>query len=89
MLAGVLQPREGRHKIAQGVSPGSGGPHPTFGTALPPGGRGDGGEGGRRQPTAYAVGYRLSPAPRAEFSRELLTYRTSLAGAVRTPCYGR
>ncbi|SPE34006.1 hypothetical protein SBA2_840002 [Acidobacteriia bacterium SbA2] len=35
-------------------------PHPTFGTPLPLGGRGDGGEGAVSQPTACAVGYSLS-----------------------------
>ena len=66
--ARLPQPRQGRHSVAQGVSPGSGGgPHPAFGTPLPPGGRGDGGEGAVCRPTACAVGYTLPPAPRAEF----------------------
>jgi len=30
------QPRQGRHKVAQGVSPGWDGPHPAFTTPLPP-----------------------------------------------------
>jgi hypothetical protein len=42
----LLEPRQGRHRVAQGVSPGLKGPHPASGTPVPPGGRGDGGEGG-------------------------------------------
>jgi len=34
------EPRQGRQRVAQGVGPGRVGPHPTFGTPLPPGGRG-------------------------------------------------
>jgi len=30
------QSRQGRHKVAQGVSPGLDGPHPACGTPLPP-----------------------------------------------------
>ena len=67
------QPRQGRYRVAQGVSPGWEGPHLAFHTPLPLGGRGDGGEGGLSQPTACAVGYGLPPAPRAEFLDELLT----------------
>jgi hypothetical protein len=52
------------------------GPHPAFGAPLPLGGRGDGGHGGLSQPTAYAVGYRLPPARRAEFLNGLLTQDT-------------
>jgi len=59
--------------IAQGESPGKSSPHPAFGTPLPPGGRGDGGEGALPRPTACAVGFILPPAPRAEFFNELLT----------------
>ncbi|SPE33070.1 hypothetical protein SBA2_740021 [Acidobacteriia bacterium SbA2] len=69
----LSEPRQGRHRVAQGVSPGLGGPHPAFGTPLPPGGRGDGGEGRLSRPTAYAVGYTLPPAPRAEFLNQLFT----------------
>jgi hypothetical protein len=68
-----LEPRQGRHRVAQGASPGLDAPHPAFGTPLPPGGRGGGGEGGLSRPTACAVGYSLPPAPRAEFFNELLT----------------
>jgi len=32
----IQQPRQGRHKIAQGLSPGVDGPHPACGTPLPP-----------------------------------------------------
>ena len=32
----LFQPRQGRHRVAQGVSPGFDGPHPAFGTPLPP-----------------------------------------------------
>ncbi len=61
------EPRQGRNRVAQGVSPGLDGPHPAFGTPLPPGGRGDGGEGAGAvfRPTACAVGYKLPPAARA------------------------
>ena len=31
----VAEPRQGRKIIAQGASPGWGGPHPAFGTSLP------------------------------------------------------
>jgi len=72
MLDRSLEPRQGRHRVAQGVSPGLDGPHPAFGTPLPHGGRGDGGEAGLSRPTAYAVGYSLPPAPRAELFNELL-----------------
>jgi len=41
-----LEALQGRHRVAQGVSPGLDGPHPAFGTPLPRSGRGDGGEGG-------------------------------------------
>jgi hypothetical protein len=58
------------------VSPGLEGTHPAFGTPLPLGGRGDGGEGGLSEPTACAVGYGLPPARRAEFLNELLTQDT-------------
>jgi hypothetical protein len=34
-LATRQQPRQGRHKVAQGVSPGLDGPHPACGTPLP------------------------------------------------------
>jgi hypothetical protein len=72
-----LEPRQGRYRVAQGVSPGLEVPHPAFGTPLPLGGRGDGGEGGLSQPTAYAMGYRLPPVSRrAEFLNELLTQDT-------------
>ena len=77
MLDRSLEPREGRHGVAQGESSGLDDPHPAFGAPLPPGGRGDGGEGGALAPTAYAVGYWLPPAPRAEFSNVLLTQDTS------------
>ena len=70
------EPRQGRQRVAQGVSPGLDGPHPAFGTPLPPGGRGDGGEGGLLLPTACAVGYRLPPASRAELFNALLIRRT-------------
>jgi len=70
------EPRQGRHRVAQGVSPGLDGPHPAFGTPLPPGGRGDGGEGGLSLPAACAVGYRLPPAPRADLFNEPLIQRT-------------
>jgi len=73
MRGRFLEPRQGRYKVAQGASPGLEGPHPAFGTPLPLGGRGDGGEGRCLQPTACAVGYWLPPAPRAEFSNEPLT----------------
>jgi len=63
------------------VSPGLDGPHPAFGTPLPPGGRGGGGEGWGSRPTAYAVGYTLPPAPRAQFFKELLTHDASLSVA--------
>jgi len=36
MLPVFSEPRQGRHKVAQGVSPGLEGPHPAFGTRLPP-----------------------------------------------------
>jgi len=70
---GLLKPREGRHRVAQGVSPGLDGSHPAFGTPLPPGGRGVGGEGGVSRPTACAVGYTLPPAPQAQLLGEPLT----------------
>jgi len=66
MHARLSEPRQGRDTVAQGASPGSDSPHPAFGAPLPPGGRGDGGEGWVSRPTAYAVGYALPPAPRAE-----------------------
>jgi hypothetical protein len=72
-----LEPRQGRHRVAQGVSPGLNGPQPAFGAPLPPGGRGDGGEGGPSRPTACAVGYILPPALRAEIFDELLTQDTN------------
>jgi len=34
--AAFLQPRPGRKIVAQGISPGVDGPHPAFGTPLPP-----------------------------------------------------
>jgi len=77
MRDGSLEPRQGRHRLAQGVSPGLGGPHPASGTPLPHGGRGDRGEGAVRRPTAHAVGYSLPPAPRAEFLNELLIQDTN------------
>jgi len=42
---------DGRKQVAQGASPGLDGPHPASGTPLPLGGRGDGGEGGSRDPS--------------------------------------
>jgi hypothetical protein len=39
------EPRQRRHRVAQGASSGLDGPHLAFGTPFPPGGRGDGGEG--------------------------------------------
>jgi hypothetical protein len=72
-----LEPRQGRNRVAQGVSPGLDDPRPAFGTPLPPGGRGDGGEGGLPQPTACAVGYSLPPALRAEILNELLAQDTN------------
>jgi hypothetical protein len=45
MRAAISEPRQGRKIVAQGVSPGSDGPHPAFGTPLPHGrerGRGKG-----------------------------------------------
>jgi hypothetical protein len=53
------------------------GPHRASGAPLPLGGRGDGGEGGLSRPTACAAGYRMLPAPRAEFFNELLTHDSS------------
>jgi len=41
------------------------------------GGRGDGGEGGPHEPTAYAVGYMLTPAPRVDIFNELLRHNPS------------
>ena len=72
-----LEPRQGRHRVAQGLSPGLDGPHRASGAPLPLGGRGDGGEGGLSRPTACAAGYRMLPAPRAEFFNELLTHDSS------------
>jgi len=75
MLDRSLEPRQGRHRVAQGVSPGLDGPHPAFGTPLPPGGRGDGGEGAvcaiRR-----LTDRTLPPALRAVIFNELLTQDT-------------
>ena len=42
-----------------------------------PSGRGDGGEGGPPRPTAHAVGYALSPAPRANIFNEFLRHNIS------------
>ena len=71
MCAGSSEPRQGRDRVAQGESPGLDGPHPAFGTPLPPGGRWDRGEGWVSQPTACAVGYTLPPAARAQSFNEL------------------
>ena len=74
----VPQPRQGRKIVAQGVSPGEESPHPAFGTPLPRGRERGRGSGSVPLPTAYAVGYILMPAPRAEFNNRLLTQNTSL-----------
>ena len=79
MRAVFSQPRQGRKIVAQGASPGARSPHPAFGTPLPLGRERGRGRGRVRIPTADAVGYILSPAPRAELFNELLTQDTSLS----------
>ena len=73
--AGVSEPREGQHRVAQDVSAGSNGPHPAFGTPLPPGEKGGRGEG-----CAIPTGrdHTLALAPRVRFFDELLTRDTDL-----------
>jgi len=46
------------------------------------------GEGGPHDPTAYAVGYSLTPAPRADMSNELLRHDTSRGHRQECRCYG-
>jgi len=65
------QPRQGRDKVAQGASPGWHGPLPAFGTPLPPERERGWGEGRPDEPTAYAVGYPLTPASRASRRKQL------------------
>ena len=70
MQAALLQPRQGRKIVAQGVSPGCATLTPPSAPLSRPSGRGGGGEGGLADP-------RL--APWAKFLRPLrgLTYSTS------------
>ena len=79
----VPQPRQGRKIVAQGASSGGRSPHPAFGTPLPHGRERGRGRGRVRLPTADAVGYPLSPAPRADFINELLTQDTRSLSEIR------
>ena len=78
LRATVPEPRQGRKIVAQGASPGGESPHPAFGTPLPRGRERGRGRGRVRIPTADAVGYLLSPAPRADFINELLPHAAGL-----------
>ena len=61
--SGTSEPREGRHNVAQGASPGLDGPTPLLYPLPRRAGEGEGGEGGSRHPTARAVGHNLSALP--------------------------
>ena len=75
--ASLRQPRQGRKNVAHGVSHGYGIP-PSPPSPLPPvRERGAGGGVRAITPTAYAMGYVLAPAPRAEMINELPSQDTN------------
>ena len=78
--AATRQPRQGRKIVAHGVSRGEKSPHPASGTPLPRGRERGWGRGSAPLPMAYAMGYVLTPAPRAEFLNELLRRDTRSSG---------